>query len=41
MYMCVCVIAGVTSGAGGAWDPLAKILEEQKFESKSEENYFF
>ena len=35
-------IAGVTSGAGGAWAPLAEILsslEEQKFVSKSEENY--
>ena len=31
--------AGITSGAGGAWAPLAEILEEQKFESKSEENY--
>ena len=33
-------IAGVTSGAGGAWGPLAEILrslEEQKFESKREE----
>ena len=30
-------IAGVTSGAGGAWAPLAEILEEQKFESKREE----
>ena len=33
------IIAGVTSGAGGAWAPLAEILEEQKFESKSEEIY--
>ena len=31
-------IAGVTSGAAGAWTPLAEILEEQKFESKSVEN---
>ena len=32
-------IAGVTSGVGAAWASLAEILEEQKFESKSEENY--
>ena len=30
----IVIIAGITSGA-----PLAEILEEQKFESKSEENY--
>ena len=33
------VIAGITSGAGGGWAPLTEILEEQKFESTSEENY--
>ena len=32
-------ISGVTSGAEGAWAPLPDISEEQKFVSKSEENY--